>query len=259
MTPAELAGLSPTLTDLHVHTHYCDGRDTPADMVEAALSQGLTTVGILAHSYVSFDEDCRIEIEDLPRMTDELNELKSRYGKKICVLQGIEADYYAEMELDGFDYIIGSVHYFNRGGEYLPIDLSADSLQRTVDEKFGGDFYSAVEEYYRLVSDIVRKTGAQIVGHLDLITKFNKGNALFDTHHPRYVKAYRSAVDALIGSGAIFEINMGAMSRGYTDEPYPSREIIDYIKECGGVLMLSSDAHRREHIAYAYGKARELL
>ena len=40
-----------TTKDLHMHTVYCDGHDTPEDMVLSAIDKGLDTVGISAHSY----------------------------------------------------------------------------------------------------------------------------------------------------------------------------------------------------------------
>ena len=44
------------------------------------------------------------------------------------------------------------------------------------------------------------------------------------------------------------------MSRGYRTDAYPSREIRDYLRERGARLILSSDAHRKEHIAYSFEK-----
>lgn len=42
-----------------------------------------------------------------------------------------------------------------------------------------------------MAGESARRTGCQIVGHMDLITKFNKGDRLFDTEHPRYRNAAR--------------------------------------------------------------------
>ena len=259
MTAAAILALDPLLTDLHMHTLYCDGADTPRDMVEAARAKGLTTVGVLAHSFVAFDEECRIELEDIPKMKAELLSLKEQYRGQMNVLFGIEADYYGIHEPNEYDYVIGSVHYLHKGGRHLPIDLSEESLAETCDRYFGGDYLALAEEYYRLVGDVKQKTTCDIVGHLDLITKFNRDGALFDTNNERYIKAWRGAVDRLLSERAVFEINTGAMSRGYTDAPYPAREIIEYIKARGGRFILSSDAHRKENVAYRFDSAAELL
>jgi hypothetical protein len=42
------------------------------------------------------------------------------------------------------------------------------------------------------------------------------------------------------------------MSRGYRTSPYPSAEIRQYILARGGKLLLSSDAHAKENIAYGF-------
>ena len=94
----------------------------------------------------------------------------------------------------GFDYIIGSVHYIKAGEEYIPIDESKEILINAVNKHFGGDIYSLCEEYFRLVANVVGKTDADIIGHFDLISKFNEDGSLFDENHPRYVKAYQDAI-----------------------------------------------------------------
>ena len=59
--------------------------------------------------------------------------------------------------------------------------------------------------------------------------------------------------------GVIAEINTGAISRGYRNEPYPSNQILEYIKSKGGYFILSSDSHSKENIAYQYDKWKGLL
>ena len=70
--------------------------------------------------------------------------------------------------------------------------------------------------------------------------------------HPRYVKAWQDAADVLLKTGKPFEINTGAISRGYRTEAYPSKEIRDYIRAHGGKLILSSDSHQKDTIAYRF-------
>ena len=95
-------------------------------------------------------------------------------------------------------------------------------------------------------------TKCDIIGHFDLITKFIEQDPAFDTNHPRYVKAWQQAADELLKTGKPFEINTGAISRGYRTSPYPAKEIRDYIRAHGGKLILSSDAHAKENIAFRF-------
>ena len=105
---------------------------------------------------------------------------------------------------------------------------------------------------------MVEVTQCDIIGHFDLITKFIEQEPAFDVNHPRYVKAWQKAADILLNSGKPFEINTGAISRGYRTEPYPSREIREYIRQHGGKMILSSDSHQKDTIAYRFDEyARE--
>lgn len=244
--------------DLHMHTAYCDGKDTPEDMVLSAVDKGLDTVGISSHSYTFFDESYCMQKEDIPRYIAELRYLRAKYFDRIHVLCGVEQDYYSDYPTDEFDYIIGSVHYIKVGDEYIPVDESVEILRAAVQKHFGGDVYALCELYFDTVADVVEKTRCDIIGHFDLISKFIEREPLFDTEHPRYVKAWKAAVDRLVTYDVPFEINTGAISRGYRTQPYPDEEMIAYIKAKGGRLILSSDAHSKENIAYKFEEYKAL-
>ena len=238
--------------DLHIHTCYCDGADSPEAMVLSAVEKGLTTVGVLAHSYTFFDTSYCIKKEAIPRFIAELHYLRAAYDGQIHVLCGVEQDYYSDCPTDDFDYVIGSVHYLKCGEEYVPVDETPEILKEAADKYFGGDIYALCEAYFCTVADVVERTACDIIGHFDLITKFSERASLFDTSHPRYIAAWKSAVDNLLKAHVPFEINMGAMSRGYRTSPYPSAEIIDYIKANGGEVILSSDAHSADAVAVGF-------
>ena len=84
-------------------------------------------------------------------------------------------------------------------------------------------------------------------------------NQAIDTKHPRYIKAYTNAVKALIPYNIPFEINTGAISRGYRTEPYPDKALTDYIKQKGGTLLLSSDAHSAENLSFRFDDFENML
>ena len=245
--------------DLHMHTCYCDGTGTPEDMILSAVEKGLDTVGISGHSYTFFDTSYCMQKEAVPRYIAELRYLRAKYFDKIHVLCGVEQDYYSDYPTDDFDYVIGSVHYIEVEGEYIPVDESIEILRAAVQKYFGGDVYALCERYFETVADVVNKTDCDMIGHFDLISKFIERESLFDTQHPRYAAAWKAAVDKLVSYGVPFEINTGAISRGYRTSPYPNEEIIAYIKEKGGRLILSSDAHSAEAISYRFDEYEALL
>ena len=235
--------------DLHTHTVYSDGSNTPEEMVLSAIKNGLDVFGISDHSYTSFDDSYCIKKEAVEEYIKEIQSLKTKYSDKIKILCGIEQDLYSGIPEYDFDYVIGSVHYIKLGDEYVAVDNTAEKLKCAASKYFGGDFYSLVEEYYRLVGMVAEKTRADIIGHFDLITKFQEKEPLFDENNYRYIKAWQSAADKLIEANIPFEINYGAISRGYRTTPYPSKDIQEYIAKKGGKFILSSDSHHIDTIA----------
>lgn len=229
--------------DLHVHTHFSDGADTVESMIEAALGQGCTTIGFADHSPTSFDMNWCMPHAVVSSYRLACATYKERYRGRIEVLCGIEQDYYADDPAEGYDFVIGSVHYVLADGEYCPVDEGSDELRKAADAHFGGDVYALCEAYFATVADVVGKTGATVIGHFDLIAKFNEQDPLFDENHPRYVAAWRKAADALLATGVPFERNFGAVTRGIRSVPYPAPAIEEYLLARGAVLIDASDAH----------------
>ena len=110
------------------------------------------------------------------------------------------------------------------------------------------------EHYFRMVSMLPEVTGCQIIGHFDLVTKFNEGDALFSTDHPRYRRAVLRALDALAAAPVVFEINTGAISRGYRTEPYPAGWIVEELRRRGVKRILSSDCHAKENLLFGFSQ-----
>ena len=237
--------------DLHMHTTWSDGENTPEEMIEEAIRLGLETVGISDHSS---GDPCGMTLEQSVEYRAEMTCLKQKYAGKIRVLCGLERDYFTDDFAD-YDYTIGSVHWLRMpDGHRISIDWTPEKLREGAEKYFGGDFYALAEAYYATVANVVEVTKCDIIGHFDLITKFIEQDPQFDVNHPRYVKAWQDAADTLLKTGRPFEINTGAMSRGYRTEPYPARDIRDYIRKHGGTLILSSDSHRKETIAYRFNE-----
>lgn len=240
--------------DLHTHTTYCDGKNTPKEMVEAAMNRGDRYIGFSGHGYTRFDESYCMSKEGQRAYFQEIQALKQKYGDRIRIFLGVEKDYYSGETTSKFDYVIGSVHYMRFGNEYVDVDNTPEILRYAADRYCNGDMYKVCEAYYKNVGDVVEKTGCDIIGHFDLISKFIETDKLFDPKNPRYVKAWKEAVDKLVPYGIPFEINTGAMSRGYRMTPYPSSEIRDYIREKGGKFVLTGDSHSAETLCYAFEK-----
>ena len=244
--------------DLHTHTRYSDGVATPEEMVLAALSMGLDEIGISDHSYTHFDLSYCIPREQIGAYLAEIAALKHKYEGRIVVRCGVEQDLFSQESTAPYDYVIGSSHYIQVGDKYYPIDDSKAGFAELCRVGFGGDYYALAEHYYDQMAAFVARPDVDIVGHLDLIAKYNDGD-LFDENDPRYLAAAKRCVDALAAAGKTIEINTGAISRGYRRVPYPADAILDYVRAKGCRLILSSDAHSPSTIAYAFARYEALM
>lgn len=86
---------------------------------------------------------------------------------------------------------------------------------------------------------------------------------IFDDCAERYKNGYRNRLETLgilqAGDKPVFEINTGAITRGYRTVPYPAEDQIEYIKSKGGVLILSSDSHAAGTICYGFDEFADLI
>ncbi len=229
--------------DFHNHTTFCDGKADPEAMVQAAIERGLTHLGLLIHSYTFFDESYCATKDAPAKFQKAIAELKEKYRGQIELYCGVEQDYYSAESTEGFDYVIGSVHYWYADGNYTPVDAYRENLPKYVQQFFGGDWYAFAEEYFRLVADVAEKTKPDIIGHFDLCSKHNGEGEFFDENHPRYVAAWQAAADKLLSYNIPFEINLGGMMRAGRHEPYPTLAMQRYLAERGAKVVLSSDSH----------------
>lgn len=247
------------LQELHCHTTFCDGKSTPEQMVLAAIDKGLRRIGFSGHAPMIFPEDYPMSVPGARDYFGAVNALKERYADRIEILCGVEQDVYSLPVDQAYDYVIGAAHYIKVGDdEYIPADLQPELLVEGCRKHFGGDFYAMCEAYFAEVEKIA-ELSPDIVAHPDLIAKFNRGGVMFDESHPRYLAAARRAVDRLLPTGAIFEINTGGISRGYRDIPYPSQPILEYIRAKGGRVLLTGDTHSADRLCYAFESWAHLL
>ena len=246
-----------TLSNYHTHTRCCDGRDTPEELVREAIRLGCPELGFSGHSHVSFD-DCCMTVEGTEQYKSEIRRLREQYKDQLRIRLGVEQDYFGDLPTDDYEYVIGSVHYVPKDGRMLSVDSSAEDFDAAVAAHYGGDVYAFAEDYYALVGRVYEKTRCTIVGHFDLITKFNEDGCRFDTAHPRYRRAAGEALEALLDKPVIFEINTGAIARGYRKTPYPEPWILEELIAHKAPLLLSSDCHDKRFLLCELEKYRDL-
>ncbi len=247
------------LSNIHTHSIYCDGKNTPEEMVNTAISKGFLSLGFSGHAYTPHDDEYCMSLEKTSKYIDEINSLKEEYKDKIEIYLGTECDLYSEIEREKYDYIIGSVHYAKSAdGNLYPVDNTEELTLGFINNYFGGDYLNFVRAYYEAVEQI-GKAKPDIIGHFDLVTKFNEGNKYFDENSKEYLDLAYNAMDAVIPHCDLFEVNTGAISRGYKKVPYPAVPILKRLYEKGGRVILTSDCHNAEFLDCHYKESVEIL
>lgn len=132
-----------------------------------------------------------------------------------------------------FDYIVGSVHDIcGRWVDFSPADtavLAAD---------LGGP--EALQmAYFNAVTTMVETLRPDIVGHLDLVRKYEPAGFGFS---PRVLRAIETALEAIRAFGGVLDVNCAASRNGY-GPVYPLPQILERARAMGIRVTLGDDSH----------------
>jgi DNA polymerase (family 10) len=119
---AARAGQLPTLVsradirgDLHMHTHWSDGRDSVDAMVSQSIALGYEYMAITDHS-PSSAASRNLSLDDVQRQADAIASARDRHPE-IAILHGVEVDILPDRSLDfpdrllqRFDIVLASLH-----------------------------------------------------------------------------------------------------------------------------------------------------
>ncbi len=244
--------------NLHTHTTYCDGKDTPREMIEKAIELGFDSIGFSGHSSMVHGLGWCMTTEGQEKYLGEIDNLKSEYAERIKIFKGIEYDIYSGLKMPEVDYSIGSVHALMLDGEYVECDTTAENVKRIIDERFGGDGMEYAKKYYEAIAEIPKFGSFDIIGHIDILTKHCESVKFFEESMEYHSMAIE-AMEALQGKISLFEVNTGAIARGYRTTPYPSIPILKELKRLGFGAVITSDCHDANRLECCFDMARERL
>lgn len=247
--------------NLHSHTVFGDGDNTPSEMAAAAFSKGFKTFGFSEHSVLPWYEEWCMTAYGQNEFIKIINGLKKEYEGRMEIALGIEMDLnseYSVRQLKPFDYVISSVHSV-RGcdGKIYYADSSEEKMLRGI-EVFGSAKAYA-EAYFENVITAAKADYTDILGHFDLLLKYNERENFIDENGGWYRHLSLSAAGEVAKTGVIVEVNTGAISRKKRSVPYPTTEIIKYMNEKGVKFILSSDTHSVNTLDAFFDESLELL
>lgn len=235
------------LTNLHTHSTFCDGKNTPEEMVLAAINKGFRILGFSSHSDMLADVDAYVA---------EIRRLAEKYADRLWIFCGLELELAKEILLQSsdFSYVIGSHHFITApDGGFFAFDHSPQILADGIRDHFGGDAVAFVKAYYAALRSTL-DLDFQIVGHPDLVRKFNAKHPYFDETADWYMGELEATADAIAKSGKTVEVNTGAISRGWLNDAYPSKPFRELLRARKVKFILSSDAHSAETLDCAFDR-----
>lgn len=247
-------------SSLHVHSLYSDGKNPMEDYIQSAIAKGFLSIGFSDHVYTAFDTYYCMKQDDFERYIAELAVLKEKYRGRIEVLAGIENDYLASIADDRLDYTIGSVHYLvGDDGTPQAVDENPELYAAAYASAGAGDPRIFCARYYALIAQTAREMKPNIIGHLDIIEKFNADGKFFDNSAGWYLDIAESAIREIKKSGCVVEINTAGFLQRDGDEAYPCRGLITLLHDCDVPVTISADAHRVERLDDGFDRAATYL
>ena len=80
------------LQNLHTHSTFCDGADSPEEIIETAIDKGFSGVGFSSHSYMHFSTGKSMPVNRETEYKKEISVLKEKYKGKIDIRIALECE-----------------------------------------------------------------------------------------------------------------------------------------------------------------------
>ncbi|MBO5453299.1 MAG: histidinol-phosphatase HisJ family protein [Clostridia bacterium] len=244
------------LSNIHTHSTFTDGKSTPEEIVISAIKKGFISIGFSEHSY---GPHCTYGIKDTEAYIAEIKRLKEKYKNEIEVYLGLEEDMFYFCDRSKFEYIIGSCHYFRKDNAYFPIDSSLETMEKVLNDLYNFDVITLANDYYSTFCDYILKRKPDVIGHFDLITKFDENDSPLFFNNEEYLKLSEKYLLEALKADCIFEVNTGAISRGYRTTPYPYENLLYLLKKEGGKITLTSDSHHHDTLDCNFKESSKML
>jgi histidinol-phosphatase (PHP family) len=261
-----------SLSSLHTHTLFCDGRDDVETMCGAAFEKGLRAIGFSAHAPIAkktgIKTDWHLRDERVNEYLAEVRAARRRWEGKLAVYLGLELDYIKglrsardpDIRALGLDYIIGSVHYLVPSAvKPFTVDGPPAELEQGIREGFGGDGEAMMRAYWDAAAEMTALGGFDILGHVDLVKKNNQDNRWFDMESEAYRQRAAEIARLAARAGLVVEVNTGGINRNKTSDTYPSLPLLRLFREQQVPALITADAHCARDLDGHYAAARQTL
>jgi histidinol-phosphatase (PHP family) len=257
------------MTNLHTHTLFCDGYDTPEKYIESAVAAGMSSLGFSAHAPMPFYCKWALPSESLKKYYHTIQELKVKYSGIIEIYCGLELDFIPAIwdytldirNAEKWDYIIGSIHFVDQypNGTHWTIDGDNLAFKKGFNEIFNGNSERAITRYFECTRQMVTQMKPQIIGHMDKIKIQYREDCLMPDSHPFFRQEIIKTLDVIVQSKCIVEINTRGMYRRNETDFYPGKWTMEQMFLRNIPVTISTDAHRAEEVPANWDTAAQFL
>lgn len=149
------------------------------------------------------------------------------------------------------DYVVGSIHHV--GG--VPFDTNPEDYARACEAAGGIEAFYC--QYLDEQLEMIESLRPELVGHLDLVRKFDEGYRE-RLKLPAVAARVLRNLDAIAEHGLSLDLNTGAWRRGQAD-PYPVEWIVADAVRRGINVLPGDDSHGVESVGAGIVEANELI
>ncbi|MGL4607205.1 MAG: histidinol-phosphatase HisJ [Eubacteriaceae bacterium] len=257
-------------SNYHIHSLFCDGKNTLEEMVIAAIDAGLKSIGFTSHAPLPFKNTFTLKEELLEKYFQEIADLREKYASFIEIYCGLEIDYFYDRNsisqlsqelIPQLDYSIMSIHCIGStyGKEVSYIDFTKEDFALGLEKYYDSNIKTFVNDYYQGVVSCVKNFKPTILGHFDLIRKYNQNNYFFDENEAWYRTIVKTCLDEIKKTNVIIEINTGAYLRVKNVGRYPSDWIISELYKRNIPITINGDSHSTEGIKTMFEETEKFL
>jgi len=258
--------------DWHTHNSMCHHAiGSLEDYVKKAIELDLDLIGISDHFpydyLIGIDgvpiEDYAMILTETESYLSTIENLKEKYKEKINIKIGFEIDYienqverlntHLSKMISRLDFILGSVHIlFSENGPWAMDD------KRFLEQYDSFGASSVFLLYYQTMQKMLNSTefDFDIISHFDLPKKYNKSPS--KNSKDLITNEISKTLDLIKKRDLTIEINTAGL-RKPIKEQYPSKEILKKTYELDIPILLGSDAHDPNELAYEFKKMVKLL
>ena len=252
--------------NFHTHSSFCDGKNTPEELIHSAIEKGFSILGFSSHSIYPFAEKWHISPNEHYHYVEHIKQLMQKYQNEIKILCGFEVDFlppYSQLQENQFedfepDYLIGAVHYVSNNNGYFAIDDSIENIKKGITQVFKGDGKACICEYFKIQREMISTGRFNIIAHPDLPRKRNNFLHFFDETETWYKEQITETVRTIAKTNLVVEINTGAIARGIMNDVYPSQYFLEKLYEAKVPICINSDCHNAPQLDAAFDKAQSI-